>query len=169
MFQLVNMEQSQENPSLGPSQEQVYIDYLNYDWESFSEFQDGLKQILDNFLESLKEQDPSVTSIPALDQQQLIDQAKSFFYCSHTGNILNLDDFNQWKIQNGDKFIKDKKVTEIDKEGDEEAPYSSNYQDVVNLIVSGKPVPGVKEIPDTVLTEQSSESNAEPRVKPWER
>lgn len=159
------------------SQEDVYIDYLNYDWESFDEFQEGLKQILDGFLENLKEQDPSATSIPALDKQQLIDQAKSFFYCSHTGNILNLDDFQQWKIANGDKYIKNKKISELPQQESsdqqpqslsQDPPYSSNYQQVVELIMSGKPIPGIKEIPDTVLPEQSSTSTAKPRTKPWE-
>lgn len=155
-------------------QEEVYIDYLNYEWDSFDEFQQGLKDILDNYLESMKESDPSVTSIPALDKQQLIDQAKSFFYCSHTGNILNLDDFNQWKLHNGDKYDKNKKIVEIPNEEEEEPqllepPYSSNYQNLVELIVSGKPVPGIKQIPDTVLTDQSSKSDAKQRVKPWEK
>ncbi|ODV80494.1 uncharacterized protein CANTADRAFT_47580 [Suhomyces tanzawaensis NRRL Y-17324] len=162
-------------------QEQIYIEYLNYDWDSFSEFQEGLNQILDGYLENLKEQDPSVRSIPPLDKQQLIDQAKSFFYCSHTDNILNLDDYQQWKLVNGDKYAKNKKITEVRDEDEtkpkeltqaattEDPPYSSNYQDLVELIVSGKPVPGIKDIPDTVLTEKSSVSEAKQRTKPWEK
>lgn len=166
--------------------EQVYIDYLNYDWDSFEEFQTGIKEILDNFLAGLQEQDPSITAIPALDKQQLIDQAKSFFYCSTTGNILNLDDFNHWKIAHGDKYNKNKKIEELepdkeetqkleqlDKEepdkSEQEPPYSSNYQELVELIMSGKPVPGIKQIPDTTLPEQLSQSTAKQRVKPWEK
>lgn len=163
--------------------EETYIEYLNYDWNSFREFQEGLTHILDNYLATLKEQDPSVTSIPALDQQQLIDQAKSFFYCSHTGNILNLDDFNEWKLVNGDKY--NKKITELTDEPSDtktndtpstnnetepstNPPYSSNYQQLVELIVSGKPVPGIKQIPNTVLSDKSLKSDAKPRLKPWE-
>lgn len=178
-------------------QEQTYIDYMNYDWDSFDEFKEGLKEILDGFLENMKEQDPSVTAIPPLDKQQLIDQAKSFFYCSHTGNILNLDDYNQWKRSNGDKHIKNNKISELTETDEpqleskaidttdtkdakdskqepkettdgEAPPYSSNYQELVQLIMSGKPVPGIKEIPDTVLPEQSSKSTAKQRTKPWE-
>lgn len=165
------------------SQEEIYKDYLNYDWDSFTEFQEGLAQILDNYLDNMKEQDPSITSIPALDKQQLIDQAKSFFYCSHSGNILNLDDYSQWKLHNGDKFDKNKKIVEItesesqeqeqesqqDQNKTDDPPYSSNYQQLVELIVSGKPVPGLKHIPDTVLKDQSSKSDAKQRVKPWEK
>ena len=68
------------NMSTTNTQEDVYIEYLNYDWDSFQEFQDGLQEIMDNYLQNLKEQDPSVTSIPNLDKQQLINQAKSFFF-----------------------------------------------------------------------------------------
>lgn len=156
-------------------QEKVYIEYLNYDWDSFTEFQEGLQEILDNYLFNLKEQDPSITSIPALDKQQLIDQAKCFFYCSHTDNILNLDDFNEWKLHNGDKYNKNQKITEITDDSEEndnakgnEPPYSSNYQELVDLIVSGKPVPGIKQIPDTVVPDQSSKPEAKQRPKPWE-
>lgn len=161
-------------------QEEVYKEYLNYDWESFTEFQDGLKEILDNYLENLKESDPSATSISALDKQQLISQAKCFFYCSKSGNILNLDDFDQWKIHNGDKFTKSNKIEQLPEEDVEEGDvgeevtaddpqYSSNYQELVEMIVSGKPVPGIKDIPDTVLSDQVSKSEEKQRVKPWEK
>lgn len=211
-------------------QEQIYIDFLNYDWDSFSEFQEGLKEILESYLDNLKEQDPSVTLIPAVHQQQLIEQAKSFFYCNHTGEILNLDDYLQWKSVNGYKYDKSRKISEIT-DGDitvdvdvcgagpvsnevqvpeivqvdsstpathalnsnsqldstnstnepqiasitelpkkvEDPPYSTSYQDLVHLIVSGQPVPGIKTIPDTVVPEKSSKSEAAQRLKPWER
>lgn len=151
-------------------QEQVYKEYLNYDWDSFSEFQEGLQQILADHLEAMQEQDPSITAIPALDKQQLIDQAKSFFFCSKTGHIFNLDDYEQWKLhQNIDQ--PEPKIQEITPESNDEkeAPYSSNYQEVVELIVSGKPVPGIRDIPDTVLPEQSSKSVRAQRTKPWEQ
>lgn len=157
-------------------QEEVYIEFLNYDWDSFQEFQEGLSQILENHLESLKERDPSVTSIPPANKQQLIDQAKCFFYCSQSGNILSLMDYYEWKTKYGDKYDKNKKIMEIEPESEtfsesntDEPPYSSNYQEVVELIVSGKPVPGIKQIDDTVLTDQVSQSTALQRRKPWEK
>ncbi|RCK58989.1 hypothetical protein Cantr_07037 [Candida viswanathii] len=158
-------------------QEDVYKEYLNYDWKSFTEFQDGLQEILDNYLANLKEQDASVTSIPSLDKQQLIDQAKSFFFCNKTGHILNLDDFNEWKLHNGDKYIRSGQIEEqtetaepktTEKEDDDE-PYTSNYQELVELIALGKPIPGIKQIPDTVLTGEGSAASAAQRKKPWER
>lgn len=172
---------------MAESQEAVYLEFLQYDWDSFLEFQEGLNEILMGHLALLKEQDPSVQAIPPHEQQQLIDQAKLFFYCSKTGNILNLDDYYAWKRNNGDKIslVDDKPVGEQEsnapgtndskldsaqlESGQEEAPYSSNYQNLVDLIVSGKPVPGIKQIPDTVLSDQGSKLEAKSRVKPWEK
>lgn len=150
------------------TEDEVHDKFLNYDWESFSEFQNGLSEILDNYLSNLKEQDPSITSIPPADRQQLTDQAKSFFFCSHTGHILNLDDFYKWKRDRKIVEIKDPEESASASASGETEPYSSNYQHIVDMIVSGKPVPGIKEIPDTVLSEQSSVPQAQQRKKPWE-
>ncbi|CAH6722367.1 hypothetical protein CLIB1444_09S01992 [[Candida] jaroonii] len=173
-----------------PQVEQVFKEYRDYDWDHFDEFQDGIKEILDNYLESLRDQDPSISAIPALDQQQLINQAKSFFYCTKTGNILNLDDYEKWERSQKIVEIKDDEQEDVQQPTQEkqpeqiielnsseanvedkqdEPPYSSNYQELVELIVSGKPVPGIKQIPDTVLTGQSSTASATQRVKPWEK
>lgn len=162
------------------TQEDIYIEYLNYDWDSFQEFQDGLQEILDNYLQNLKEQDPSITSIPNLDKQQLINQAKSFFFCNKTGNIINLDDYEDWKLHSGDKFAKNKQIEEelgkdisenttTNDQTNSDPPYSSNYQEVVELLMLGKPIPGIKQIPDTVLTDQGSTASASQRTKPWEK
>lgn len=48
------------------------------------------------------------------------------------------------------------------------APYPTSFAHVVELITSGKPIPGIKEIPDTVLVGQETKSNHEKRKKPWE-
>ncbi|OBA22249.1 hypothetical protein METBIDRAFT_67792 [Metschnikowia bicuspidata var. bicuspidata NRRL YB-4993] len=154
-------------------QERVYAEFSTFDWSSFTEFKEGLGEILQGHLESLQERDPSVKTIPAAEKQQLTDQAKSFFFCSSTGHILNLDDYYAWKRNNGGKITlleeSSKEEDVSDDKDSSEAPYSSNYQELVDLIVSGKPVPGIKEIPDTVLSDKSSEPKAEKRVKPWEK
>lgn len=174
-------------------QESVYTEFLNYDWDSSEDFQNGIAEILEGHLELLKEQDPHVTQIPPADKQQLIDQAKLFFFCSQTGNILNLDDFYAWRHNGGGKITllpeaetetkvelqepQEARETRVNLaeagkasgEATEETPYSSNYQQLVELIVSGKPVPGIKQIPDTVLKGQESKLEAKSRVKPWEK
>lgn len=153
------------------NQNAVHSQFHNYDWDSFKEFLEGLSEILESHLESLKEQDPSVITIPAAERQQLVDQAKSFFFCTKTGHILNLDEYYTWKRLNHAKI---QEISSDEAENStsaqmntEEAPYSTNYQQLVELIVSGKPVPGIKTIPDTVLEEQKSQSTASQRPKPW--
>ncbi|KAE9963946.1 hypothetical protein BLS_003102 [Venturia inaequalis] len=44
-----------------------------------------------------------------------------------------------------------------------------NYQEIVDLIQSGKPIPGIKDIPDTVLAGQGTSATQSRRAKPWEK
>jgi hypothetical protein len=49
------------------------------------------------------------------------------------------------------------------------APYPTSFAHIVELITSGKPVPGIKEIPPTVLEGQGTEPSKPKRKKPWEK
>ncbi|CCE81841.1 Piso0_002518 [Millerozyma farinosa CBS 7064] len=158
--------------------ENVYREFMNFDWDSNTEFQEGLKEIFETHLMQLKEQDPTIESIPTQNKAQLTDQAKSFFFCSQTGHILSLDDYYQWRAQHGGNLLNDTNETTGTTEETEASAnetnstpseYSSKYKDIVNMIVTGQEIPGIKQIPDTVLSEQSSEHKAQQRVKPWEK
>ncbi|KAJ9653042.1 hypothetical protein H2198_007748 [Neophaeococcomyces mojaviensis] len=49
-------------------------------------------------------------------------------------------------------------------------PYPTSFADIVDLITQNKPVPGIEEVPDTVLELGSSKrDNAVRRKKPWEK
>lgn len=140
----------------------VYEEFASFDWAAHPDFKDGLDEILESHLSALKERDPNATAIPAVERLQLVDQAKSFYFCSKTGHILSLDDYREWQ--------KTQSTTQALTQGtNQEVPYSSNYQNVVELIMSGKEVPGIKQIPETVLAEQGSQPEAEARKKPWEK
>jgi len=43
-----------------------------------------------------------------------------------------------------------------------------SFSEIVELITSGKPIPGIKEIPNLLSDEQPTESTREQRRKPWE-
>ena len=60
-------------------------------------------------------------------------------------------------------------VAETGDDGQGAAPYPTSFAQIVDLISSGKPIPGIKEIPDTVLDGQGTESKREKRRKPWEK
>jgi hypothetical protein len=49
------------------------------------------------------------------------------------------------------------------------APYPTSFAHIVELISSGQPVPGIKDIPSTVLEGQGTQPAKERRKKPWEK
>lgn len=49
------------------------------------------------------------------------------------------------------------------------APYPTSFEQIVELISTGKPIPGIKEVPDTVLDGQASQTSVARRKKPWEK
>lgn len=117
------------------------------------------------------------TEIPADQKDRLSMQAKSYHFCLKTGNIFNIEDYLEWKQQQSSEsqpkiqeqpIVQEVKKVEELKTEEEEPEYSSNYQNVVEKIIKGEPIPGIKQIPDTVLEGQSSTSKADMRKKPWE-
>ena len=49
------------------------------------------------------------------------------------------------------------------------APKPASFAEICDMIAEGKPIPGIRDIPDTVLEGQASESQAGKRKKPWEK
>ena len=52
---------------------------------------------------------------------------------------------------------------------DPSAPYSTTFNHIVELISTGQPIPGIREIPDTILEGQATQSVKLQRKKPWEK
>lgn len=50
-----------------------------------------------------------------------------------------------------------------------EARYPTSFSRIVELITSGQPVPGIKDVPDTLLSGQDSPAVTVIRKKPWEQ
>ncbi|PQE09830.1 myb dna-binding domain protein [Rutstroemia sp. NJR-2017a BBW] len=158
----------------------IFKELESYPWESDAEFQGGLTAILGSnstpdrvreltlraqcfyisrknnttidfdaykaYLESgpgTQSTEPSATTTGSSDPAQSSNDAPS-----HTGSDLpsasNLND-------------------------PKNAPYPQSFADIVALITSGAPIPGIREIPDTLLTDQASKPVASKRRKPWEK
>lgn len=49
-----------------------------------------------------------------------------------------------------------------------EPTYPSSFAHIVELITTGQPVPGIRQIPDTVLEGHETPSTVAGRRKPWE-
>lgn len=50
-----------------------------------------------------------------------------------------------------------------------EPAYPSSFAHIVELITTGQPIPGIQQIPDTVLTGHETTSEKPRRRKPWEK
>jgi hypothetical protein len=50
-----------------------------------------------------------------------------------------------------------------------DAPPPASFAEICALIAEGKPIPGIKDIPDTILEGQGTEAQAPRRKKPWEK
>ena len=52
---------------------------------------------------------------------------------------------------------------------EQQPPYPSSFSEIVDLITQNKPIPGIEDVPDTVLELGSSKTDRTPRrKKPWE-
>jgi len=49
------------------------------------------------------------------------------------------------------------------------APYPTSFSQIVELITNGQPIPGIKEVPNTVLEGQATQTTTAKRKKPWEK
>ncbi|KAJ8110036.1 hypothetical protein OPT61_g7007 [Boeremia exigua] len=49
------------------------------------------------------------------------------------------------------------------------APYPTSFAHIVELITTGQPIPGIKEIPNTILEGQGTTAEKPKRRKPWEK
>lgn len=52
---------------------------------------------------------------------------------------------------------------------EEPAPYPQTFTDIVALITSGAPIPGIKDIPPTILHGHATQPASSRRKKPWEK
>ncbi len=145
----------------------VYQQFHHYDFDGNNEYKEGLVAVFQKYIFMQAEKDPSLkkevdagnldtNKIKPEDKDQLIAQTKVFFFCKQTGNILDLDDYRRWVSSNPPEL--------------NSPQYSANYEQLVDMIVNNKPIPGIKKIPDTVLDPQTSSKHVlKERSKPWEK
>lgn len=60
-------------------------------------------------------------------------------------------------------------VTSTSSTANPPAPYPPTFSQIVDLITTGQPIPGIKDIPDTVLAGQETQPTTAKRRKPWEK
>ena len=47
--------------------------------------------------------------------------------------------------------------------------YPTSFADIVAMIQEGRPIPGIKDIPSTVLSDKATKPTVSRRKKPWEK
>lgn len=74
---------------------------------------------------------------------------------------------------NSKSIVKEGKSLEKHEQGEEvkpaQASNSASFQQILEMIQSGTPVPGIQDIPKTVLEGQATPATRNVRQKPWER
>lgn len=153
-----------------------------YPWDQDEEFQGGLRAILGSV------QDPAQVDHLTL-------RAKCYYYARKSGTQVDFDGYKQWveSLRNGTSptngtggpietttasqpAADPAQVSTASTEGEVggmsgmgNAPYSASFAEICDMIAEGKPIPGIKDIPDTILEGQASESQTQTRKKPWEK
>lgn len=135
--------------------------------------------------------------IPQADREQLQLQTQIYVFCLETDNILELQDYQYWlatsansqaqqpaaetdsnagatagvarDVHAADEAAASDAAVAVDSNPPQEE-YSSNYQEIVDMIVNNKEIPGVRQIPKTILDPaDASASVLQQRKKPWEK
>ncbi|KAI9799536.1 MAG: hypothetical protein M1825_004462 [Sarcosagium campestre] len=163
-------------------QSQVFSQFEIYPWDGDAAFQQGLSTILKD-------------TSSAEQRQELTLRAKTFYYSRKFGFGIDIEAYKIWLLQkdrgsgtsnvSGDAVTTTLSASTISERGslpqraeqhskassdaDADAPFPNAFAHIVNLITKGETVPGIRDIPNTVLEGQRSESTVAPRRKPWER
>ncbi|KAG8623160.1 hypothetical protein KVT40_008136 [Elsinoe batatas] len=154
-----------------PSQN-LFEQVESYDWNNDQEFQGGLKAILG-----------SATSPEQVAHLSL--RARCFYYSRKFGTKVDFDGYQAWRhaqtgVINGDSTATDAPAgadhtAVAGSEADAapaamgNAPTPASFAEICQLIAEGKPIPGIKEIPDTVLEGSATTATKPKRRKPWEK
>ena len=142
-----------------------------YPWDSDEEFQGGLRAILGSV------QDPAQL-------EHLTLRAKCYYYARKSGTKVDFEAYKQWveigreagqphssesEKSNGAPAVQASESQQTGTGVIGDAPKPASFAEICELIAEGKPIPGIKDIPDTVLEGQSTTSQAAKRTKPWEK
>ncbi|KAF2865606.1 hypothetical protein BDV95DRAFT_612484 [Massariosphaeria phaeospora] len=149
----------------------VYQALEAYSWDDDVEFQSGLSAILGS------------NSTPA-QAEELALRARCFYYARKFNINIDFDAYKAYRnsrrrppalngVQPAAVSASAEPAGSIlpaasSNPSEPPAPYPTSFAHIVELVTTGQPIPGIKEIPTTVLTGQGSEAAKSRRRKPWE-
>ncbi|KGO36643.1 hypothetical protein PEX1_026200 [Penicillium expansum] len=159
-----------------PSEAQVFERLQSYSFTSDPEFANGLSIILGH-------PNTPATEVEMNRDDDLVLQAKCFFF-SRKENLTPAIDFAAFKSWLAGRATEPQglnntalQISEASDPGtsgpesstNPEPAYPSSFAHIVELITTGQPIPGIQDIPDTVLSGHDISSEKPRRRKPWEK
>lgn len=155
----------------------IYHQLDEYPWDTDEEFQGGLRAILGAVSDPVR-------------IEHLTLRAKCYYYARKAGVSVDFDGYKQWRenirapaLSNGvNKSSEPGNIRPGTSHGHDtsgiigasaepglgDAPRPATFAEICDMIAEGKPIPGIKDIPDTILDGQATASHATKRKKPWE-
>ncbi|KGO71143.1 hypothetical protein PITC_080590 [Penicillium italicum] len=158
------------------SEAQVFERLQCYSFTSDPEFANGLSIILGH-------PNTPATEVEINRDDDLVLQAKCFFF-SRKEKLTPAIDFVAFKawlaarttqpqeLDNSDLKVSeasDPSTSGSESSTNHEPAYPSSFAHIVELITTGQPIPGIQDIPDTVLSGHNISSEKPRRRKPWEK
>ncbi|KAL8742189.1 MAG: hypothetical protein Q9190_005292 [Brigantiaea leucoxantha] len=122
----------------------------NYPWSEDVEFQSGLNAIL------ASNSDPQQV-------EHLTLRARCFYYSRKHDTPIDFESYKAWRLASQPRPTSTPAPVL-----EPPAPYPTSFSQIVDLITKGEPIPGIKDVPDTVLTGHESMPTTAKRKKPWE-
>ncbi|KAJ6072535.1 hypothetical protein N7467_010620 [Penicillium canescens] len=151
---------------------------LSYSFHTDPEFANGLSIILGH-------PDTPASEAEMNRDDDLVLQAKCFFY-SRKEKLAPAIDFAAFKSWLASQSTGKSQIPDSQEDSSQastglspeqnmagstnaEPAYPSSFAHIVELITTGQPIPGIQDIPDTVLTGHDISSEKPRRRKPWEK
>ncbi|KAK3806422.1 MAG: hypothetical protein J3Q66DRAFT_359055 [Benniella sp.] len=161
-------------------QNQVFERFEAYDFNNDATFQDGLKSIINNNQHKSEKE-----------QQDAIQNAR-YFYFARFVQSFDYSQYKQWRAQRslstegssgeqgtnqeqGQEQMQIETSSSVNAEttpsgtSSSDPTYPKSFQEICELIAAGKPIPGIRQIPDNLAEGTPSESKLVPKLKPWEQ
>ncbi|TGO20523.1 hypothetical protein BPAE_0288g00050 [Botrytis paeoniae] len=164
----------------GSSDISIYKDLVSYSWDTDKEFQGGLSAILGNA--SSPDQIRELTLRAQcfyLSRKKKIDisfDGYKAYLATHTSTSSSTDIPTPDSASSVNETLSSNiphsdHLPPTTTTADEKAPppYPPSFAEIVALITAGATIPGIRDIPDTVLTDQGTKPVARKRRKPWEK
>ncbi|KAI8359039.1 hypothetical protein B0O80DRAFT_495671 [Mortierella sp. GBAus27b] len=165
--------------SSSQQQEQVFEKFEAYDFENDVTFQAGLKSIVSNNQNRSEKE-----------QQEAIQNARYFYFARFIQNFDH-SQYKEWRAQRSSSTGVSSEERRENKEQEQgssmqvesqsssaevasntaasDPSYPKSFQEICELIATGQPIPGIRQIPNNLAEGTPSEPAMAPRLKPWEQ